>query len=261
MAQAGSVSIGGVAKFGTTSPWSFDIGVRPDTYDLIASDDNGTGSATRVAIRRSLEVFERVDIDPLDLDVEGVALVNLPLTLGNASADESINTSVVLSTNKTDAFMFSGSGLGARVAPQSILVETDRQEVNVSAATSFTSRVVSAFSETLDNDPLALPPRLEGISFGADEELISVSWTELPIAEFDFAMLTASSIDHSVILTATRRWVETTNASFLSLEPDIPKLDPVLLLRHGDALFGTSVKLLGSNETTTRTTTRFRESR
>ncbi len=237
MRQAGSVTVGYASQQSSASPWTFDIRLPVGTYDLVAMDQSV--AVPRVTLRREVRVAADTELAPIDVDVEGVDLVDVSLTVDTLS-DEEVTTAVRLQTAGSDAVLFAENGRLARILPNSALTDTDSQYIDVSATTPLTLRHRLVDSRD-DQRTIELPPRLDDIFFGQDDDPIGASWTSLP-PDFDKAILSARSEGRLVFVTASRSWIDATGATSLSLDTSVPGLDPRWVMRNGEAL-GNSFRL------------------
>ena len=210
MKQPGRVFIGAGAS-GETADWSFTINVAIGTQDLIALDD------TRVAIRRDLEVLGPTALDDIDLETEGVALVDRTFAV-DLAADEQLSSAYLWFTSNTGAYIPLGSSPSVKLPPQSVAGQFDARYMVLDAFAAASYR--SAYITQAPGSPTSVEmlPRLEGIEFEAD----LVTWPgTLPGTEAELSIYGTSRTIHS-----------SASAGFLAgkhelvIDTDIPGFDP-----------------------------------
>lgn len=238
MAQPGSIALGSSVDTSSVANWLVDLRVKPGVYDLVATDFAvGTDGGARAAIRRGLDIGADTTFPTVDLDIDGIPTIDLPVTVGGVRADENLRTDVFLETATTSASISGRPGMTARIIPEVRLVATDKQFVSASASTSITSRSVG-IDVRQAGLMIELPPRLDDVVFVESELGVQVSWAELPTRfdEFEWVGLDSANLEHLVFLTATSRWLEVTGANSLELDSSAPEFDPAWTLRAEDAV-------------------------
>ena len=80
MVQPGTVSIGLLGSWGQTENWTFSISAPAGVHDLIAIGEE------RIALRRGIRVESRVELEPIDLEQDGVDLVAQNIVVEGATA-------------------------------------------------------------------------------------------------------------------------------------------------------------------------------
>ena len=243
MVQPGEILVGGAVDSSFAPNWSFDVRVRPGLHDLIATELLGTDQPL-VAIRRNLMIDEDTIEPPIDLEMEGIPTVEVPVTVGGFIAGESIDVVVILETERSQSTISSNSNPIANVLPPSSLSESDHQYVNASSSTDSLSRTVIIDANLLE--PIELPPALDDVLFEQTSAGLAASWGQLPPIEFELAILASASraADHQVFVIASKRWLEATGATSLVLDPTAPAFDPQWILPGSDAF--SDVRLEGS---------------
>jgi len=195
MVQAGGVFMDGNGVIKPAAErWSFDLPVRLGKHSLVASNDyNRVDAEGRILIRRQQQIDGPTTLDPVDLSIDGVPTVTVPLDITNVDASDAISTEVDLliddeytrlSTTRTNAI---------HVAPPSVLVPGDRQVLIVSASSGGRTEPVLervAIAEfTGSETQFALLPQLSGITYANGDVGLVASWESLPVAHPAFRWL------------------------------------------------------------------------
>jgi hypothetical protein len=130
MVQPGGVTLNGSRRSSTVGNWQFDFRVPSGTFDLIAAS---ASTAPRVAIRRGLAIAGNTTLPPVDVAQEGTAMVDTTFTLTNPMHGETVRASVFLITPNCDpqAQIYGGAPANAKVAPSSLLLPGEKQEVSI----------------------------------------------------------------------------------------------------------------------------------
>ncbi len=112
----------------STGNWTYSFSAATGTYDLVAV------SATAIAVRRGLDVHGDTGVAPeIDLTHEGAPLVPAALAVTNASQAESVLAVVDFDDAALHAQLYYGAPAAAMVAPDAVLLPTDRQTASVIA--------------------------------------------------------------------------------------------------------------------------------
>jgi hypothetical protein len=196
MTQPGTVAMGFDSDTSTTANWTFQLDVAPGLQDLVAL---GSG---RMLIRRDLNLAAALTLPGIDVVADGAALQSVRLQLTGALIDDVVSTRITLLTGNGFFSLDSVPGTTAKVAPESLLVATDRQFLSIDAAAGPISR--HAFMRYTDVSPTTIPllPRLANIVFGPSR----VTWSTVPDGDVELFTASGSIALHA---TATKGWLGT----------------------------------------------------
>jgi hypothetical protein len=128
MVQGGNVILGNNSENFPFSNWGFDLFVPEATYNLYAD------TADHIAIRRGIAVTADTTLTPpIDVNAEGVPLVNVAFTIPNA-APNSIHEAAVRIEQASATFpgpMYLGPAATAKAIPSAVLTAGDNQTASV----------------------------------------------------------------------------------------------------------------------------------
>ena len=224
--QPGNVQLATSVAGSRNAEWSFAMAVDTGTYDLIASTDE------RIAIRRGIAVNSNMAITPdVDFAQEGTALVDGAFTVTNADSDEQLFTRVTIQNPTTGshparpARVYLGPLATARVAPESVLLETDTQMatmigvINPGVAPG-TFRALQRPFRVGGNAVFAFPKHFVGGQWAVENGDLTARWTALPDFErFDFAAWNPARFHE---LDASPAFLEALDDRKLTLDTTVP---------------------------------------
>lgn len=225
MVQAGTVALGD-GDTSETGPWTFDVMAPMGTNDLIAYD------ATRVMLRRDLDITANTTAMPIDLTTQGVPFRSVEHTLNGVETDEIVTADVYFSTFFGGA-TFSRTGTTATLMPQTLVTQNDFQYVAVGAGTAGTYRYINYFDTVPATTTFTLLPRLSNVTFTAE----SATWTTLP--EGDASLYVSDNSGNVLRVDATQAWLGT--ATSLAADLALDGYDAAWKLDAADQYRGLSV--------------------
>jgi len=229
MAQSGTMVFGPHLDISSVPAWTFQFDVDRGAYDLLAL----TGD--RIAVQRQVAVTGDLVISPtVDVDSQGTALTGVALSAANAAAGETLQAKVELATaDSAPAEVYVGPSATAKVAPEAVLIATDRQTVSLQALRTTPAdtigRSVRRPFRVGGDTVYTLPPPLSGEQWTVENNQLVVSWTSRPDADDLIAtasgsgsgtLLASSSLDLSAAFLAA------TQITRATLATDIPGYEP-----------------------------------
>jgi hypothetical protein len=189
MAVPGMVVIRGVLKNSIEPSWSFALPASTGSYDLVMLEEIGESQVpNRIAVRRGLAVEGDLDLGVIDLVQEGVtALIPAPFTATNLRPTESLGSSLSLRIGST-SFGLSPQAWDAKLVPESLLREGDRQMLSLSAsempaegaAQSRDRGLVSRDIRVGDPTSVTLPEPLGSVTMKRTGDRLTASWSAVP---------------------------------------------------------------------------------
>lgn len=221
MLQAGAVYVRGDSATSSSAPWDFA---------LDASSGTGTAAlvavgADRMLVRRGIDITSPAAIADIDLDADGTTTTVAPLTIANGpEADETLTASL----------SWSGIGVSLPVSPAtfqpppaSLVQPSEVLQLHVEARTATTLRY-SAGWFTDERTTFALPPALEGVSFGATGDTVTATWNKLlPTMDgVGMRLIADRGNRHIVTVEASPSWLAATGATSLAFDVSPPDFDP-----------------------------------
>jgi hypothetical protein len=240
MTQVGSVWIDSVSEgLSNAAPWSYTLDVGAGVHDVIASNDM-YGMPGNVLIRRGQD-FEATTVEPnIDVVADGTPMAQVSLSVAGLEVGDSMFSSVNLSTSSTYAFEISQQGSGmADLAPTSLLLPTDEQELDVDAGqgsvpTPTSGEYHDAYTTfTGTETSFTLMPYLTGITFTA-EPAVSATWSSLPASYTTVSVYRSASFEtanqtlgtNEIYASATQGWIDVNGATSLGFDLSAPGYDP-----------------------------------
>lgn len=161
----------------------FELHVPTGTYDLIAMTEQSSLRADRIAFRRGIVVAADVALaNPIDLVVEGTALLPTAVTVTNAMQGETARVRGSIQTRYNEgAPLFVSTSLDqALFVPNSALMSTDVQTLTVSAISNgFARRVERRFREG-DSTEFTLPDSIGAVTFSRTGGEAVAAWSTVP---------------------------------------------------------------------------------
>lgn len=227
MAQPGMVTLDGVRRTGTQPNWSFDFQVGAGTYDLIAV----TGD--RVAVQRGIDVAADVTLPaPIDVALQGTALVDTAFTITNAVQGETTEIGVFMVTphNQPQARLYLGPLTTAKVAPDSVLAFGEQQEVSVRSmhddGTRSVTRTARRPFRAGSSTAFTLWNPFADFRFVVEQGALAATWTtRSEVSYLFFQVYGAVGSVHSFDF--SRNYLSSTRRNRLELEiGDVPGFDP-----------------------------------
>jgi hypothetical protein len=190
MSESGAVAFGD-SSTGDADAWQFKLPASPGTFDLVMlfGDLFGAG-VDRVAIRRDVEVTGDIDLGPIRAEQEHAQVLNrVAFTSSDLETSERLSHQMMLRTHNTSVSVgspFSGSDWEVTLAPDSILVPTDRQAVTLTASKDRRDGPDTYYrSITVDVKPgtptsVTLPEHLAHVTFDATADRLTATLQLLP---------------------------------------------------------------------------------
>jgi len=232
MTQPGKVSLGHLGGFGETADWQFHVLSPNGTYDLVAIEIE----PSRFAIRRDQVIDRDMTLAAVDLDQEGAALVEFPLSVTNLLAYEGIGATAQLTTG-TDTTAW----IPYRQQPMLVILDTalratDTQTVEVwgaiynlapggrPAGPSY-SRSTRRPISSGDSGAFTLPTPLDKLHFSIADGALTATWTALPPHDTlqirAYSLLAGGSVvTHVADLSAG--YIDVTGITSMTFDIDIP---------------------------------------
>jgi hypothetical protein len=218
--QPGAISIGGLFASSNTPDWELDMGLPAGTFDLIGVSDN------RIMVRRDLAVSGTVDLQTIDIDAQGTALVPAALTTANAATGETIQAMVMVTTPKNElGLVHLGAPASAKAAPAAFVTGDIRQTVTMMGIKGDDSRSVRRDFRAGDPTAFTLPEPLGQVELKTTEGQLVATWSTLP--EHDKLVVTvtgelADGKTRSHELELSQRYMDATDATSATLATDLP---------------------------------------
>jgi hypothetical protein len=228
MVQAGTLQLGELVASSATPDWERVLFSTAGKHDLIAT------TADRIAVRRDVEVPALGDPPPLaaiDVERDGLALVDAAFTAANAKPDEVVAASVNVATKTThsDTAVYRGGLATAKVAPSAALVATDAQTVTVSATRGTSVRSLRRPFRVGGAAGFTLPAAITNGQWLVEAAGIGVSWSALPALAPDdalTALIDAATTDPAVAavqeLDVSPRFIAATKLVHAVIDTSIP---------------------------------------
>ncbi len=213
MLQAGTVSMYDIQQ-SISAPWTFSLAVPAGTRDL-AAYANG-----KVLLRRDLPIVDGAQLEPVDVERDGLAVVPVPLVLDNIAPGDFVTSEMDLYGANNLAWGPNVEGTTAQAIPTALLRDTDQQDLFVTATS-----MDGQFARTVDTwfdgsqSRFALMPTLGGVTLAGD----TARWGSLPqhtAVSLDLVVQTDTTFSAERI-SATQAWLDETGASDLA-EPELP---------------------------------------
>ncbi len=221
MDQPGIVFVGGFGVTGYTPQWPFSFAQVAGTYDLVASNayDDFMPTSRRVLLRRGQRFRESVSVGTLNLAIDGVDTLAVPLVVDGVLGDDRVTTSTKLKTvtSQVEVKIAERKGPVADVLPASSLLPTDRQRLDVVADAAGGFYRVSS-TEFSGGSSVQLLPRLTNFELLND----GARWTALPVAKFTRIAVSVHGGDVRQVAGATRSWLELHGASSIRFDTTPP---------------------------------------
>lgn len=216
MQQAGQLWLDAYVAGSATGPWSFDVSIYPQTYDLFA-----TGSNAMLA--RFSDVISGTDNEPtIDLVADGAPYQVSANTVANAGSDALAMTVTFYSQN--GYAQVTSAGTTANLPPAAVASNLEYQSV-AAEATSADGLTVREASNSTGATAFTLPPALGGVVFAADGATTKVTFsTGVPNPTDEVLSLYASEIGatQSQQVQASEAWLTATGATALEFDASAP---------------------------------------
>jgi hypothetical protein len=255
MVQAGQMVFGKHFEFSTEPAWEFQFFVDDGAYDLLALTNE------RIEVRRQLAVNADQVVAGVDVEQQGMPLAQVAFSAANATAGETLRASVLLGTAdsaQTDVYL--GPIAAAKVAPEAVLVATDRQTVSLQATTvsasTTTGRAVRRPFRVGGDAAYTLPSPLSGVQWAVESNQLVVSWTSRPDEDYLLAFASGTSADGQAFtsnsLDLSAAFLAATKIKRATFASDVPGYKPAWLV---DLTHDYSRELNFQNVTNSVTTT------
>ncbi len=208
--QPGSVVVFSDSKQGVADDWSFAFQVPPVIGDIVAFDE------TRIAFRRSL-LFDRPrQLSPIDLELEGSPLTDVPLTLAETLTGQVVTSSFLETRSGTFAALARFNDPKARVPAASALAPGDSLRVMFTQSTGAQIQGVTGpyewFVTPIELLPALAPDVVPSLGVG-------VRLSRLPLTPENSVLLSLSDIDRRTSIYASGSWLSLERANLLELDP------------------------------------------
>jgi hypothetical protein len=232
MTPAGIVQLGN-GSAGARSDGAYALFVSGGTYDLVAQTMT---APRRLAIRRGITVAGTTTIAPIDVDREGVAMIDLPITVTGVPAGWQFTSGVDVATPSTEAVLF-GIDPGATtlpIVPDGALQPTDHQNIFVALDTAGGVRLISRRVVPGGSTVFAVPPEYPvryDIPTAQTTGRLTVHWETL--APYEQVHLLANQVpaggtpgNIAHLLDVSASYLAITGDNHATFDTDIPGFDP-----------------------------------
>lgn len=246
MLSPATVSFGRVSTSDTTDIAGFSLPASPGAFDLVMHQRSGPREPGQIAIRRDVEISGNTDLGLIDLRSEHVdTMTPQALETSSIQPNEWPGSSTLLHTGTTIATLDEQPGWRPMLAPDAVLLPTDRQIVTLDATEdpgdaalpSHRRAVSHAIREGLTT-PFLLPDPVGPVAFAPSDNRLDATWSELPEhdelwlsrAGFEFARGTIWT--HELAL--SRAFIDATRAVSATLDfSRVPGFDPAWAIDPG----------------------------
>jgi len=240
LAQGGRVMLADAAS-GADAGQPFTLRVAPGTYALYAV------SSDHALIQRDLEITANTTLPPIDIDASGTALTDARFTIANpnqiaAAAIEVSTTEVSLWSAQlppTEYFrnlnVYYGDASTTKLVPPEILTADDVQTLAFQERTVLGEhvmyRAIRKPYHAGDSTAVTLPEAINDLQWSTDRQF-SPRWRSLPDLAFHFEVIAWSGDlgGRHQTLDVSRSFLTATAATELTIETDLPGMDPSWLL-------------------------------
>jgi hypothetical protein len=219
MVQAGKLHFGGSFDQSTAADWDFHVVAPTGSADLMAI------TATGIALRHGIAVSgDLVVTPPVDVVNEGAPLADVSFSATNALPTETLSSSIVIDTaSLSKAIVYLGPPATAKIAPDAVLVPTDKQIASVFGTDGARSRALRRPFRVGDDAAFELPAPITA-QFMVDQGQLGVGWSTLPA--FDTFQISADNGKNFYDLDASPAFVEASGVGPVAIDTDIPGLEP-----------------------------------